>query len=164
MKKSILAFAGDLFWHKKKTIKQLQGGILIMEIQKTLTVSLKSFSYKRGIPYDASGNGGGYVFDCRALNNPGQYDEYKNLTGKDKDVEDFLLKKSRVLTFLDFAKTLVTLSIQEYTRLGYSHLEVDFGCTGGQHRSVYCVEAMAKFLNENFPQVNIEVKHLELEK
>ena len=135
-----------------------------MEIQKTLTVSLKSFSYKRGIPYDASGNGGGYVFDCRALNNPGQYDEYKNLTGKDKEVEDFLLKKSRVLTFLDFAKTLVTLSIQEYTRLGYSHLEVDFGCTGGQHRSVYCVEAMSKFLNENFPQVNIEVKHLELEK
>lgn len=164
MKKSILAFAGDLFWHKKKTIKQLQGRFLIMEIQKTLTVSLKSFSYKRGIPYDASGNGGGYVFDCRALNNPGRYDEYKNLTGKDKEVEDFLLKNSRVLTFLDFAKTLVTLSIQEYTRLGYSHLEVDFGCTGGQHRSVYCVEAMAKFLKENFPQVNIEVKHLELEK
>ena len=135
-----------------------------MEIQKTLTVSLKSFSYKRGIPYDASGNGGGYVFDCRALNNPGRYDEYKNLTGKDKEVEDFLLKNSRVLTFLDFAKTLVALSIQEYTRLGYSHLEVDFGCTGGQHRSVYCVEAMAKFLKENFPQVNIEVKHLELKK
>ena len=134
------------------------------ENNNILTVSVKSFSYKRGIPYDASGNGGGYVFDCRALNNPGRYDEYKNLTGKDKEVEDFLLKNSRVLTFLDFAKTLAALSIQEYTRLGYSHLEVDFGCTGGQHRSVYCVEAMAKFLTENFPQVNIEVKHLELKK
>lgn len=135
-----------------------------MGIQKTLTVSLKSFSYKTGIPYDATGNGGGYVFDCRALNNPGRYDEYKNLTGKDKSVEDFLLKNSRVRTFLDFAKTLVAFSIQEYNHLGYNHLEVNFGCTGGQHRSVYCVEAMAKFLKENFPQVNIEVKHLELEK
>lgn len=137
---------------------------IIDEKNSILTVSVKSFSYKRGIPYDASGNGGGYVFDCRALNNPGRYDEYKNLTGKDKAVEEFLINNSPVLTFLDFTKSLVALSIQEYIRLGYSHLEVNFGCTGGQHRSVYCVEAMAKFLKENFQQINVEVKHLELEK
>ena len=121
---------------------------IIDERNSILTVSVKSFSYKRGIPYDASGNGGGYVFDCRALNNPGRYDEYKNLTGKDKAVEEFLINNSPVLSFLDFTKSLVDFSIQEYTRLGYSHLEVNFGCTGGQHRSVYCVEAMAKFLKE----------------
>lgn len=137
---------------------------IIDEKDSILTVSVKSFSYKRGIPYDASGNGGGYVFDCRALNNPGCYDEYKNLTGKDKSVEEFLINNSPVLSFLDFTKSLVALSIQEYSRLCYSHLEVNFGCTGGQHRSVYCVEAMAKFLKENFQQINVEVKHLELEK
>lgn len=137
---------------------------IIDEKNSILTVSVKSFSYKRGIPFDASGNGGGYVFDCRALNNPGRYDEYKNLTGKDKAVEEFLINNSRVLSFLDFTKSLVDFSIQEYTRLGYSHLEVNFGCTRGQHRSVYCVEAMAKFLKENFQQINVEVKHLELEK
>lgn len=131
-----------------------------METQNILTVSVKSFSYKKGIPYDTSGKGGGYVFDCRALNNPGRYDEYKNLTGKDKAVEEFLLNNSRVKTFLEHAKTLVAFSVQEYIHLGYNHLEVNFGCTGGKHRSVYCAEEMAKFLKETFQQVNVELKHL----
>ena len=134
------------------------------EKSNILTVTVKSFSYQRGIPYDASGNGGGFVFDCRVLNNPGWYDEYKNLTGKDKAVEDFLLNNSHVSAFMDLTEELVAQSVHEYIQRNYTHLEVNFGCTGGQHRSVYCVEVMAMFLKENFPQVNVEAKHLELEK
>ena len=129
-----------------------------------LTVSVKSFSYKRGIPYDATGHGGGFVFDCRSINNPGRYDEFKNLTGKDVEVENFLLNNSGVLEFLELAEKLVSLSVKEYIQLGYAHLEVNFGCTGGQHRSVYCAENMAKFLKDKFPNVNVELKHMELKK
>lgn len=134
-----------------------------METTKVLTVSVKSFSYHRGIPYDTTGNGGGYVFDCRALNNPGRYDEYKNLTGKDKAVEEFLLEKSHVASFLELAEKIVSFSIQEYIQLAYKHLDVNFGCTDGQHRSVYCAEVMSDFITHNFPQVYVEIEHLELE-
>lgn len=129
-----------------------------------LRVSVKSFSYKRGIPYDATGHGGGFVFDCRSINNPGRYDEFKNLTGKDVEVENFLLNNSGVLEFLELTEKLVSLSVKEYIQLGYAHLEVNFGCTGGQHRSVYCAENMAKFLKDKFPNVNVELKHMELKK
>lgn len=130
---------------------------------KVLTVSVKSFSYHRGIPYDVTGNGGGYVFDCRALNNPGRYEEYKNLTGKDKAVEDFLIKYSQVTSFLELVEKMLSISIYEYIQLGYHHLEVNFGCTGGQHRSVYCAECISNFIKQNFPQVIVNLKHLELE-
>lgn len=129
-----------------------------------LTVSVKSFSFHRGIPYDSSGNGGGFVFDCRALNNPGKYDEYKCLTGKDESVKSFLLNKSHVLEFLDLTQKIVFQSVKEYLQLGYNHLDVNFGCTGGQHRSVFCAEAMAVSLKNAFPHIKVELNHLELEK
>jgi len=128
-----------------------------------LTVSVKSFSYRRGIPEDTSGNGGGFVFDCRAILNPGREKEYALLTGKDRAVEQFLLEKTQIDSFLDPAEKLVALSVNEYIQRGYTHLEVAFGCTGGQHRSVYSAERMASFLRETFPQINVELYHTELE-
>ena len=136
------------------------------ERAKKLTVSVKSFSYRQGIPQDTSGNGGGFVFDCRAILNPGREKEYALLTGKDRAIEQFLLEKTQIEEFLDSAEKLVALSVNEYIKRGYTHLEVDFGCTGGQHRSVYSAERMASFLREAFPQINVELHHtaLKLEK
>lgn len=134
------------------------------EKSNVLTVSVKSFSYQKGIPYDKNGHGGGFVFDCRALNNPGRIKEFENLTGKDAEVTEFLVNNSHVVAFLDLAEKLVSQSVEKYIQLGYTHLEVNFGCTGGQHRSVYCAETMAKFLKKAFPQINVAVKHLEMEK
>jgi Predicted P-loop-containing kinase len=131
------------------------------ESGEKLTVSVKSFSYRRGIPEDTSGNGGGFVFDCRAILNPGREKEYALLTGKDRAVEQFLLEKTQIEAFLDSAEKLVALSVNEYIKRGYTHLEVNFGCTGGQHRSVYSAERMASFLCETFPQINVELHHTE---
>ena len=135
-----------------------------MEESSALTVSVSSFSYRSEIPHDEAKNGGGFVFDCRALHNPGCYTAYKNRTGKDTDVAAFLQSNSPVAAFLDSAEKLVALSIQEYVRRSYQHLAVDFGCTDGQHHSVYCAEAMAQFIKDNFAHVHVELKHLELEK
>ena len=127
-----------------------------------LTVSVKSFSYHRGIPYDATGNGGGFVFDCRAIHNPGRYEQYRDLTGKDSEVVDFFLNEPQMAEFLDLARKIVALSVENYIRHGYENLAVNFGCTGGQHRSVYCAEDMGRFLKSHFPQINVEVRHLEM--
>ncbi len=126
---------------------------------KKLTVTIQSFSYKKGIPEDQSGNGGGYMFDCRGLLNPGRFAEYKYLTGRDQPVIDFLESKTKIATFLQHAYALVDISMHDYLARGFENLQISFGCTGGQHRSVYCADAMAKYLQKKYP-VHIVLRHL----
>jgi hypothetical protein len=128
-----------------------------------LKISVTSFSYKQGIPYDASGNGGGYVFDCRAIHNPGRYEEYKLLTGKDEEVINFLEGKSDVEKFLKEIWKLILMSVKDYQQRGFKNLMINFGCTGGQHRSVYCAEKTAKYLRTK-PDLIVDLKHTELDK
>jgi aminoglycoside/choline kinase family phosphotransferase len=133
----------------------------IRQKEHTLTVSITSFSFKKGIPADASGNGGGFVFDCRAIHNPGRYPEYKNLTGKDDSIRQFLEDKSEMPVFVQSAIVLVEQSVKAYLKRGFTHLAVNFGCTGGRHRSVFAAEQLALHLAKNFP-VNIELNHREI--
>ena len=125
-----------------------------------LSVTIYSFSFKKGIPVDESGNGGGYVFDCRATHNPGKYEEYKSLTGLDQPVIDFLEKDGEILTFLQSVEALVDHHVERFLERGFEHLQVAFGCTGGQHRSVYCAEHMAQHLKEKY-NIRIHLIHRE---
>lgn len=124
-----------------------------------LTVQVNSFSYKTtGIPSDSSDNGGGFVFDCRGILNPGRIEEYKSLTGRDKPVKDFLEQQTQMPFFLNSVYNLIDLTVEDYMRRGFSNLQVSFGCTGGQHRSVYAADALARYLRNKYG-VNTEVHH-----
>ena len=128
--------------------------------KKPLTVKVISFSFKKGIPYDPTGNGGGYVFDCRGVHNPGKYDQYKPLCGLDEPVIKFLEDDGEIFPFLENAYALVDSHVQRYMERGFSNLMVCFGCTGGQHRSVYSAQHMAEHLNQKFG-VKVELVHRE---
>jgi aminoglycoside/choline kinase family phosphotransferase len=128
-----------------------------------LTLTLSSFSYRRGIPEDYTGNGGGFVFDCRALPNPGRLEEFRSKTGKDIEVITFLKDKQEVTGFIQEVANLVSASLDEYINRRFEHLMVSFGCTGGQHRSVYCAEQLASILRKRY-DIHIQLKHHELEK
>lgn len=128
--------------------------------EHTLTVTVCSFSYLKGLPTDTSGNGGGYLFDCRAIHNPGRYDAYKKQTGMDIDVIRFLEDDGEITQFLDNAKKMVDASVSRYLERGFTNLMVGFGCTGGQHRSVYAAEQMAKHLHQQFG-IAVQLYHRE---
>ena len=138
---------------------KLQG--LTSEPEK-LTVQVFSFSFHRGLPQDETGNGGGFVFDGRSLPNPGREERFKTLTGKDTPVIDYLNQQESVHQFLASVKSLVDASVSTYQRRGFKHLMVSFGCTGGQHRSVYLAEQLAKHLRSK-DGVEVVVHHREQE-
>ena len=125
-----------------------------------LSVTITSFSYKREIPIDLADNGGGFVFDCRGLNNPGRHLEFKLLNGRDESVIKFLLENSEVENFLSNIYPVIDLTIDKYLKRGFKNLMVNFGCTGGQHRSVYCADQLFKYLKNKY-DINLFLSHIE---
>lgn len=127
---------------------------------KKLVVKVFSFSYKKGIPADDSGNGGGYVFDCRGVHNPGRYDQYKPMTGLDKPVIDFLEENGEITQFLSHIYALADAHVQRYIDRGFTSLMFSCGCTGGRHRSVYSAQHLAEHIAQKF-DVEVRLKHVE---
>ena len=139
----------DKYLYLKTVVSQLVGMSDSQSVEPA-GIRVFSFSYKKGIPADTTGNGGGYVFDCRASNNPGRYAEYKHLTGLDQPVIDFLEKDGEILQFLAHIYPIVDFHVQRWIDRGFTDLQISFGCTGGQHRSVYCAQHVAQHLCEKF--------------
>ncbi len=126
-----------------------------------LLIKINSFSYKKtGYPKDDSDNGGGYVFDCRGILNPGRQDEYKKITGRDKSVIDFLEQHTEMPNFINNVYNIVDITVTDYIKRDFSSLTINFGCTGGQHRSVYAADALVRHLRNKF-NVRIDLKHIE---
>ena len=123
-----------------------------------LVVTINSFSYKKGIPKDDSENGGGFVFDMRGILNPGRFDDYKHLSGLDKSVKDFLEQQTQMPIFLNSVYNMIDISVTDYINRGFKSLHINFGCTGGQHRSVYAAEAITRHLRNKF-KVKIILTH-----
>lgn len=128
-----------------------------------LKVTINSFSYRDKIPVDYAGNGGGFVFDCRGIENPGRQERFKNLTGLDKPVQEFIEKETDANEFLKNIFELTERMIKTYLERNFTNLQINFGCTGGQHRSVYCAHKLAEHLKKNI-DIDIELNHLSLEK
>lgn len=118
--------------------------------KRELVVRVYSFAYKKGIPNDTSGNGGGYVFDCRAINNPGKYERYNNVTGLDEPVIQFLEEDGEIVEFLNHIYPLVDGHVKRYMERNFTDLMISFGCTGGQHRSVYAAQHVAEHIHRKF--------------
>lgn len=165
----------DSYPYLKTTLKQVAGIINAQQDAKEdcklplkpkndcepLTVTIWSFSYKRGIPADSSGNGGGYVFDCRSTHNPGRYEPYKKITGLDAPVIQFLEEDGEILDFLKNIYPLAEHHVERFVSRGFTSLTFCFGCTGGQHRSVYSAQHLAEHLRNKYPQIKIHLIHRE---
>jgi aminoglycoside/choline kinase family phosphotransferase len=123
-----------------------------------LEVTIHSFSYKKGIPVDPTDNGGGFVFDMRGILNPGRFDDYKKLSGLDKPVQDFLEQKTKMNVFLNSVWDLVDINVEDYLKRGFASLQINFGCTGGQHRSVFAAEQTARHLRNKY-KVKVNLVH-----
>jgi len=148
-----------------KTLKSLPDSEVLKKVASKhaeLIIVVTSFSFKKGYPADLSGNGGGFVFDCRAIKNPGKFDQYKTLTGKDQAVIQFFEKDTEMEDFLEPVFSVVDRSVEKYLERGFTHLAVSFGCTGGQHRSVYSGERMAAHLKNKYA-VRVVIQHREQE-
>ncbi|MCK4661572.1 MAG: phosphotransferase [Bacteroidales bacterium] len=151
----------ELYLILKKIIDLKISKIYPLNVNNNLTVTITSFSYKNGIPEDYSGNGGGFVFDCRSINNPGRHEKYKNLTGKDDEVINFFNSESNINEYLNSVYSLIDKSVENYISRKFTNLTISFGCTGGQHRSVYCADKLTEYLNKKF-DVDIKLIHREL--
>jgi len=129
-------------------------------VQDSLTISIYSFGYhESGVPEDPSGNGGGFVFDCRGLPNPGRLEYFNNLTGQDREVIEYLEKHSEVRKFVRHVQELVKATAENYRERLFTHLMVAFGCTGGQHRSVYCAEKLGEKLRS--AGFRVQIRHVD---
>lgn len=162
----------DLIYKKLPELRKVINAILqneelkkleIIPSSDKLKVTINSFSYKEGLPKDYSGNGGGFVFDCRSLENPGRYPEYLNSTGLDVNVIRFLNEKNDVKDFLNSVYSIVDESVKNYIHRDFKDLMISFGCTGGQHRSVYCAENLAQHIRNHF-DVSVLVNHTQINK
>jgi hypothetical protein len=126
-----------------------------------LLININSFSYpKRGYPASQNDHGGGFVFDCRGVLNPGRLPEFKNLTGRDKPVMDYLERQTKMPDFLNGVYNILDISVEDYIKRNFDSLSISFGCTGGQHRSVYAADAVARYLRNKY-KVRIQLNHLE---
>ncbi|WP_181042879.1 RapZ C-terminal domain-containing protein [Apibacter adventoris] len=128
-------------------------------MKKTLQILVQSFSYRKGYPEDPAGNGGGFVFDCRGILNPYRFGNLKYLTGKDKEVEEFFVEKTDMPEFIESIKKIIDITINNYLEREFSDLQINFGCTGGQHRSVYSAEKIALYIIEKYPQTRVSLVH-----
>lgn len=126
--------------------------------QSSLCIKIYSFSYLKSIPVDNSGNGGGFVFDCRALPNPGKIIKYETKNGQDAEIIEYLDKEDEIKEFLNNVYKIAEQSVEKYILRNFTNLQISFGCTGGQHRSVYCAEKLGEYLKSKY-QINIEVEH-----
>jgi len=147
---------------KPEVTKQFDGIDAELLAQSKLQVHIYSFSYKKGLPEDITGHGGGFVFDCRGVLNPGRIEAYKKLTGKDASVKEYLLTQTLMPQFLEGVYATVDISLDNYIERGFDHLSVSFGCTGGQHRSVFAAESLAQHVQEKYG-ISAVVLHLEQE-
>jgi RNase adaptor protein for sRNA GlmZ degradation len=123
-----------------------------------IKLNIGSFSYRKGYPVDSSEHGGGFIFDCRFINNPGRIDEYKSLTGKDNSVKKYLEDMNETENYFAHIVTIITAAINKYLERKFDYLSVQFGCTGGQHRSVYFAEKLAEFFAKN-QNLEVSINH-----
>ena len=150
-------FAGLLNWMVSDEVVQRFTPPVANE-QTPLVVTINSFSYKKGLPKDETENGGGFIFDMRGILNPGRFDDYKKLAGIHKPVQDFLEQRTKMNTFLNSVWDLIDITVENYLERGFESLQINFGCTGGQHRSVFAAEQTARHLRNKY-KVKVVLEH-----